>query len=160
MRYQTCNLDARHLRQKSRSPVNCQRQMQASKCRSLSKKLLSAPHEWVAFWWHLRWLVKSWSPFNEGREYLTIAKLPQCYKHTGYPHQSSSSDVSHSERYQTKALFGTSDQGQMLDMWSDIQQMSTPRCQWQRRHHLNRQISLRRKISLDRNQCNDIRSYR
>ncbi len=34
-----CNPDARHKRQKSRSPVNCQRQLQASKYQ-LSKKLL------------------------------------------------------------------------------------------------------------------------
>ncbi len=46
------------LAQKSRSPVNCQTQLQASKCKP-SKKLLQLLHFiWVVFRRHLRWLEK------------------------------------------------------------------------------------------------------
>ncbi len=44
IRYLMCNLDTRHQIQQSKSPVNCQRQMQASKCLS-TKKVTAASHE-------------------------------------------------------------------------------------------------------------------
>jgi hypothetical protein len=63
---------------KSRSPVNSQRQMQAPKCR-LSKKLLQQLINELPFDGTLGdWKKLSRSPFNKGREYLTIAKLSQC----------------------------------------------------------------------------------
>ncbi len=42
----------------------------------------------------------------------------------------------------------------------DVKHMSTLRCQRQRRHHLNWQKSLTRKISPDKNQYNNTRSHR
>jgi hypothetical protein len=33
------------------------------------------------------WKKLIWSPFNKGREHLTIAELSQGKKHTRYPHQ-------------------------------------------------------------------------
>jgi hypothetical protein len=61
-----------------RSLVNCQRQMQVSQCQS-SKKLLQQIINESLFDGFFRWLKKlSQSPFNKGREYLTIAELSQC----------------------------------------------------------------------------------
>jgi hypothetical protein len=62
---------------KSRSPVNCQRQMQASQCR-LSKKLLQQLINESPFDGTLDdWKKLNRSSFNKGREHLTIAKLPR-----------------------------------------------------------------------------------
>jgi hypothetical protein len=62
---------------KSRSPVNSQRQMQASQCR-LSKKLLQQLIHELPFEGTLDdWKKLSRSLFNKGRECLTIAELSQ-----------------------------------------------------------------------------------
>jgi hypothetical protein len=62
---------------KSRTPVNCQRQMQAPQCQS-SKKLLQQLINELPFDDTLDELKISRFPFNKGREYLTITELSQC----------------------------------------------------------------------------------
>jgi hypothetical protein len=68
-----CNSDDRHQTQ-SKSPVNYQRQMQASK--KLLQKLINE----LSFDSNLDEEKLSRSHFNKGREYLTIAELFQWVK--------------------------------------------------------------------------------
>jgi hypothetical protein len=46
-------LDAKY---QKRSPVNCQKQLQASKRQSAKEVTVATQEIWVALWWHIRWL--------------------------------------------------------------------------------------------------------
>ncbi len=61
--------------------------------------------------------------------------------------------------YPTNVLFGTSDQGQMLDVWGGIQPMSTLRWWWWKSHHLSAEDILNITRYSRRSLCRYIRSY-